>query len=166
MPRVSVSVQEIKQIWVPKVTRVLKKETSRAGNYNLFLSAYQILQLLPKRDRQRLINLYGQGGLRSGNIPAATAFVMRAVCRVPDVEIIYMESRYVRFCVTNKRSTNPRKVDLIHPANSQYFALYRIPAGHADSRICDLDPGIGSPTLATRRRRTILPADPTPADQP
>lgn len=148
MPQVPVSRQEVVK-WVPKVAKVLKQATKRADNRNIFLSAYQILQLLSLRERQQLLNKYGQGGLNSGNIAAATTVVQKAAVLVPDVEIMYMESRHVQFLILDN---NKKALDVVTPAGKRYFALYRIPTGSKQARRCKLPPSVGSQTLTTRRR--------------
>ncbi len=147
MSRRRVSMQE-KLKWMPKVAAVLKKAARRAAEKNIFLSAYQILQQLPDRDRRQLLKQYGQGGKTSGNDPAATEVVMAAALLVPDIEVMYMDSQDVRFLVENQG-----KQDVLEPAGRKWFGIYRVPNGSPKSRRCKLPFMVKSTTL----KRTLSP---------
>lgn len=85
------------------VRRVLEKANAKFGQ-PVFLSAYQILDLLPKQTKQRLIRAYGLGGkdnkAGNGSRMAAPSVVMKALLMLrPDVEICLFESKKVVFTI-------------------------------------------------------------------
>ena len=139
---------------VSGVTKVLKDETKRAGDRNLFLSAYQILQLMSDGTRKRLLNSFGRGGKGCGNVPAATEVVMNVACKIHDIEIMYMDSRFTKFFVKVGSVMEPMK-----PAGNEYFAIYRLPTGKQKSRRSKLAVGVASNILKPKPKR-VPPAGP------
>lgn len=139
---------------VSGVTKVLKNETKRSGDRNLFLSAYQILQLMTAGTRKSLLNSFGRGGKGCGNVPAATEVVMNVACRIHDIEIMYMDSRFTKFFVKEGAVMKPMK-----PAGNEYFAIYRLPTGRKKSRRSKLAVGEASSLLKPKRKR-LPPAGP------
>ena len=139
---------------VAGVTRVLVDEAKRAGDRNLFLSAYQILQLMSEDTRTLLLNSFGRGGKGCGNVPAATEVVMNVACKIHDIEIMYMDSRFTVFFVKVGSVMEPMK-----PAGNEYFAIYRLPTGKKKSRRSKLAVGVASNLLKPKRKR-LPPAGP------
>ena len=146
MPLVKLTPQVIAK-WRPGINKVLKDAAKRAGRRNIFLSAYQILQLLSPGIRQQLLDKYGRGGKGAGNVPAATEIVMEVTRRIPDIEIMYMSSEFTGFEVEDNGSMH-----VMEPAGNEYFALYRIPSGFPNkSRSCKLPFGERSSMLPRPR---------------
>lgn len=162
MLRLNVSQAEVIAL-VPKVASVLKKATKKGGARNVFLSAYQVLQELDPKIRDGLLNKFGQGGDGSGNVPAATKVVMKALLKVPDIEIMYMYSNHATFWVLNgnvvpavKKRRNKFGIGVLEdvtPAGDEYFAIYRLPTGSTRSRRCKLPFGTAAASVKARSRR-------------
>ena len=127
---------------------MLKDETKRAGDRNLFLSAYQILQLMSRGTRTRLLNSFGRGGKGCGNVPAATEVVMNVACKIHDIEIMYMDSHFTEFFVEVGLY-----MESMTPAGNEYFAIYRLPTGKKKSRRSKLAVGVASSLLKPKRKR-------------
>ena len=139
---------------IAAVTRVLVDEAKRAGDRNLFLSAYQILQLMSDDTRTLLLKKFGPGGKGSGNDPGAPEVVMKAAQKIHDIEIMYMDGRFTEFYVEGDPKAQPQ-IHLIVPAGSKYFAIYRLPNGKKKSRRCKLAVGAASNLLKPKRRRKL-----------
>jgi hypothetical protein len=140
------------------VTRVLVAEEKRAGDRNLFLSAYQILQLMSDNTRTLLLRTFGPGGKGSGNDPGAPEVVMKAAREIHDIEIMYMDVRFTEFYVEGDPKAQPQ-IHSIVPAGNEYFAIYRLPNGKKKSRRCKLAIGLASSLLKPKRKR-LPPAGP------
>lgn len=152
MPQSKLTSQDI----MPKVRTVLKKATTQVKGKNIFMTAYQILAALPDGTRNQLLGYYGQGGKNSGNIPAATKVVSEAAEMVPDVEIVYFDTRFAAFMIENGPQINS-----VTPS-ADYCGLFRLPDGSPKARRGRLAPGIRSATLSSprRSRRSPSPAGP------
>jgi hypothetical protein len=88
------------------VRRVLTALRNRHGEDAVFLTAYQILELLPARTKQRLIRERGVGGTgggkrsgEAGSPYAATKVVSDAAKCLPGVEITYLETRTLQLSI-------------------------------------------------------------------
>lgn len=152
MPQTVLTSQAI----LSKVQTVLKNATKREKGKNSFLTAYQILSALPETIRKRLIRQYGFGGKGAGQVPSAPQIVSEAAERVPDVEIMYLDTRCVSFVVdsgTTKRVVNP---------SGRYCGLFRLPDGSHTARRCVLPPGTATTTLAPRPSRSRSRSQNTP----
>lgn len=90
------------------VKKVLKKHGENSEK-NSYLTAYQILEELPKGVRNRLINKHGVGGKGSGFHNAATKVIARAAMTVAD-EVAYFDTRNITFFVQGK-SLDPGPVE-------------------------------------------------------
>lgn len=143
MPQPRLSPQSL----IPKVQTVLKDAAKRNKGKNMFMTSYQILALLPEASRKRLIRDYGLGGKGSGHVPAATTVVSEAAQMVPDIEIMYFDTRFAFFEVPDGV-----KRDRVEPS-AIYCGLFRLPDGSQDGRICKLPPGTAASTF---RRRTSV----------
>lgn len=151
MPAVSATV--LKKC-IAAVTQVLIDEAKRAGDRNLFLSAYQILQLMSDDTRTLLLKRFGPGGKGSGNDPGAPEVVMMAARKIHDIEIMYMDDRFTKFYVKGDPKAQ-QQTHWIEPAGSSYFALYRLPNGKKKARRCKLAVGAASNLLKPKRRRKL-----------
>ncbi len=109
------------------VLKVLKDAEKRHGKYQVFLTSYQILDLLPDQIKKRLINERGLGGegsgKKTGQVVAAPSIVMRAALMLrPTVEVAYLETTTIGLFVDEKEVT----------PSSTRCGLFRIkpPAAH------------------------------------
>ena len=144
---------------VAGVTRVLVDEAKRAGDRNVFLSAYQILHLLSGNLQAKLLTKFGPGGKGSGGNPSAPEVVVMAAKRIADIEIAYMDCRFTEFY----ESVIPKKPSRKHwlvPAGQECFAIYRLPNGKKNARRCKLAVGVASSSLLKPKRKRLPPAGP------
>lgn len=99
------------------VLKVLRSAESGPDGNRVFLSAYQILERLPTRVRQRLIRERAAGGHAGGSTYSAPRVVSRAAESLhPGVEILYLGTQGVRFEVNQ---------DLLIPGHEN-CAIFRL----------------------------------------
>lgn len=106
------------------VKKVLKDVLLGSRGERTFLTAYQIVDRLPEKLRNRLIRERGRGGVRgeggrdAGVAYAAPGVVSDAAQMLPDIEIDFIETRDLTLVVGTQE---------IIPGSTQTCALYRIP---------------------------------------
>lgn len=106
------------------VKKVLKNVLTSSRNERTYLTAYQIVDRLPERLRDRLIRERGRGGVRgeggrdAGGSYAAPGVVSDAAQMLPDIEIDFIETRDLTLIVGSQE---------IVPGSTQTCALYRLP---------------------------------------
>ncbi len=83
-----------------------------------YLTAYQILEELPSKIRDRLINERGMPGQGAGNYYAAASVVSDAAEMLQDIEIVFLDTSSLK--VTLQDDTN-----LVSPGNAD-VGLYRL----------------------------------------
>jgi hypothetical protein len=92
------------------VHQVLVAAKNRHGKRRVFLTSYQILDLLPKDIKKRLIDERGLGGKgsgqKTGQIVAAPSIVMKAALLLrPFVEVAYLETTTIGMSIDGKPVT-------------------------------------------------------------
>ncbi len=92
------------------VLKVLNDAEKRHGKHQVFLTSYQILDLLPKAIKKRLIDERGLGGegsgKKTGQVVAAPSIVMKAALLLrPQVEVAYLETTTIGLFVDGKTVT-------------------------------------------------------------
>ena len=92
------------------VLKVLSDAEKKHGEYHVFLTSYQILDLLPKAIKRRLIDERGLGGKGSGRqtgqVVAAPSIVMKAALLLrPQVEVAYLQITTIGMSVDGKPVT-------------------------------------------------------------
>lgn len=108
---------------VDDVRRVLEKSSTGKGVVPSFLTAYQILDRLPKELRQRLIDERRIGGAGAGVYYSAASVVADAAERVPGVIVNYLDTASLQFQIDG------------HPvaltAGNTVCGIYRLDEGRA-----------------------------------
>lgn len=82
------------------VKKVLKKHGENSEK-NSYLTAYQILEELPKGVRDRLIKKHGRGGKGSGFHNGAPKVIARAAMTVTN-EVVYLDTTNTTFSLQGK----------------------------------------------------------------
>ena len=110
------------------VLKVLNDAQKRHGKHQVFLTSYQILDLLPDSIKKRLIDERGLGGegsgKKTGHVVVAPSIVMKAALMLrPTVEVAYLETTTIGLFVDGKTVT----------PSSTRCGLFRVkpPAAHA-----------------------------------
>jgi hypothetical protein len=93
-----------------EVLNVLTEAEKRHGKHPVFLTSYQILDLLPDAIKKRLIDERGLGGegsgKKTGQVVAAPSIVMKAALMLrPTVEVAYLETTTIGLFVDGKTVT-------------------------------------------------------------
>lgn len=86
-----------------EVRKVLKKNAA-ASKKKPYMTAYQILEQLPKHVRDPLIKKNGLGGKGAGVHNAATKVIARAAKAVTD-DIVYFSTSHTTFAIQGKNVT-------------------------------------------------------------
>lgn len=103
------------------VLAALKKAQKRHPGKHVYLTAYQILDLLPERLKKQLIEEYGIGGAGSGEYGAPKMVMKTALALQPKVEFAYLETKKKKVTFTVNREP-------VHPSG-EWCGIYRIAPG-------------------------------------